>query len=177
MWYYTREGQAVFGNSYGKHYTTISSMFVESAALYAICSILLLATYAIQHPINQIWFGLSPSVQMIANYLIIYRVADGRAWSSEMFTKATGTISSIGFHTDPSYHDAAMTGSSEPASPTAVSHSQPRAAGDPFRSLGNIDDGASSRSKVDEISKSLEGSGQSDTQNGRVVSWVSKETV
>lgn len=64
MWYYTREGQAVFGNSYGKHYTTISSMFIESAALYAICSILLLATYAIQHPINQIWFGLSPSVQV-----------------------------------------------------------------------------------------------------------------
>lgn len=174
MWFYQREGRAVFGQSYGKHYASISAMFIESAALYAICSILLLATYAIQHPINQIWFGLSPSVQMIANYLIIYRVADGRAWSSEMFTKATGVVSSIAFDSNASYNDTPSRNNSEPTTTTVVSDS--RAYSVPLQTLGIVDDGVSSRSKVDDSSKvSVERS--SVHTKSRVISWVQKEEV
>ncbi|KAI0060430.1 hypothetical protein BV25DRAFT_961919 [Artomyces pyxidatus] len=69
------------------HYTSASTIFIESAALYAVSSLLLLVTYSIGNPINQIFLGLSPSVQMIANYLIIYRVAKGRAWSTDLRTE------------------------------------------------------------------------------------------
>ncbi|KAI0079051.1 hypothetical protein K474DRAFT_724371 [Panus rudis PR-1116 ss-1] len=88
LWYYKREGRAVFGRGYGRHYTSILTIFIESAALYSLVSILLLSTYAVQHPINQIWLGLSPAVQMTATYLIIYRVAEGKAWNTEMFSRS-----------------------------------------------------------------------------------------
>ncbi|KAK7680852.1 hypothetical protein QCA50_016162 [Cerrena zonata] len=71
-----RRGQAVFGSAYGDHYGSISSIFVESAAIYCLCSTILLITYAMDHPINQIWLAIGPAVQNICNYLIIYRVIE-----------------------------------------------------------------------------------------------------
>lgn len=62
---YRQKGRNIFGQAYGQHYGSISTMFIESAALYTICSILLLATYATGHPINQIWLGISPAVQVV----------------------------------------------------------------------------------------------------------------
>ncbi|KAH8101560.1 hypothetical protein BXZ70DRAFT_933862 [Cristinia sonorae] len=76
-------GKAIFGDQYGRHYTSVSAIFIESAALYCLFSILLLITYALGHPVNQIWLGLSPAVQMLSSYLIIYRVVEGRAWNSD----------------------------------------------------------------------------------------------
>ncbi|KAF7431157.1 hypothetical protein PC9H_006877 [Pleurotus ostreatus] len=98
IWGYQRQGRSVFGKSFGQHYTSISTVFVESAAMYTIVSILLLATYSIGHPINQIFLGVSPSVQMVANYLIIYRVAQGRAWTSDtLLAKGGNTSAPIAF--------------------------------------------------------------------------------
>lgn len=102
MYYYRRHGRSVFGSQYGKHYTSISTMFVESASLYCICAILLLGTYIVQNPINQIWLGLSPSIQIIANNMIIYRVAEGRAWSSDVFTKSDFEVSNTSMAFDTS---------------------------------------------------------------------------
>ncbi|CAL1714268.1 unnamed protein product [Somion occarium] len=92
---YRRQGQEVLGQTYGKHYTSIATMFIESAALHSLCSFLLLITYALNHPINQIWLGLYPATQMISNYLIIYRVAQGRAWN----TDTLGELSTVVFET------------------------------------------------------------------------------
>lgn len=61
---YQRSSRVVLGSDYGKHYTSIWTMFVESAALYTICGILLLTTFGPGNPINQIWLGLAPSVQV-----------------------------------------------------------------------------------------------------------------
>lgn len=65
-----RRGREIFGDTYGKHYTSVSTMFIESAALYSIVSILLLPTYAVQHPIYQIWFGLAPAIQVRYAFLV-----------------------------------------------------------------------------------------------------------
>ncbi|KZT44035.1 hypothetical protein SISSUDRAFT_1057041 [Sistotremastrum suecicum HHB10207 ss-3] len=62
-------------------YTFTKAIFVESAAMYSIIGFLLMVTFAIGHPINQIWLGIAPSVQLIANYLIVYRVENGGAWN------------------------------------------------------------------------------------------------
>ncbi|KAI0042688.1 hypothetical protein FA95DRAFT_1682387 [Auriscalpium vulgare] len=76
----------VLGGTVGRRYTSLMTVFVESAALYAVSSLLLLVTYSVGHPINQIFLGLSPAVQVIANYLIIYRIARGQAWSTGTLT-------------------------------------------------------------------------------------------
>ncbi|CAL1697608.1 unnamed protein product [Somion occarium] len=93
-----KRGQAVFGSSYGDHYGSISSIFIESAAIYSICSTILLITYAMNHPINQIWLAIGPAVQNICNYLIIYRVIQGRAWKPDTFT-SKATLTSMVFDT------------------------------------------------------------------------------
>jgi len=92
MSFHQRRGREIWGDKYGKHYGSISTIFIESAALYSIVSILLLVTYALNNPINQIWLGLSPSVQMVSSYLIIYRVVSGRAWTSETLTAKSGSM-------------------------------------------------------------------------------------
>ncbi|THV07197.1 hypothetical protein K435DRAFT_710547 [Dendrothele bispora CBS 962.96] len=75
-------------------YNLVSTMFIESAALYSIFSFLLLVTFALGHPISQIWLGLTPAVQKICSYLIIFRVARGRSWdTSTRATQASGTVS------------------------------------------------------------------------------------
>jgi len=77
------KGRLIFGEEYGNHYTSVSTIFIESAALYCLFAILLLITYALGNPINQIWLGISPAMQMLSTYLIIYRVVDGRAWTRD----------------------------------------------------------------------------------------------
>jgi hypothetical protein len=74
---YRRRGQTAFG--YGLSDISFNAIFIESAALYSLVSMLVVVTFSIGHPISQIWLGISPSVQVIANYLIVYRVAQGRA--------------------------------------------------------------------------------------------------
>ncbi|THH32606.1 hypothetical protein EUX98_g1576 [Antrodiella citrinella] len=75
------KSRLIFGKQYDAHYTSMSTIFIESAATYCLFAILLLITYAIGNPINQIWLGLSPAMQMFSTYLIIYRVVSGRAWT------------------------------------------------------------------------------------------------
>ncbi|KAJ7658455.1 hypothetical protein B0H17DRAFT_1213202 [Mycena rosella] len=65
------------------HYLSIATIFVESAALYSVFAILFLITYATDEPTNQIWLSVASAAQEIAGYLIIYRLADGRAWQSD----------------------------------------------------------------------------------------------
>ncbi|KAH8101223.1 hypothetical protein BXZ70DRAFT_117570 [Cristinia sonorae] len=104
MWFHQRQGRKLFGPNYGQHYTSISNMFIESAALYCINSILLLATFITGHPINQIWVGIAPSVQMVSSYLIIYRVAQGRAWDvNTTHQTKTHALTSLAFSTGPTY--------------------------------------------------------------------------
>lgn len=91
-----RQNQAVFGKRSASHYSSIWKMFMESAALYSILSILLLATFATNSPVQQLFLGLLPSVQSVSDYLIIYLLADGRAYNSTPTDKLT-TVPGIEF--------------------------------------------------------------------------------
>ncbi|KAJ6584721.1 hypothetical protein B0H19DRAFT_1015368 [Mycena capillaripes] len=96
--YHQRSMTAILGPGHRSSglYAMVTSMFIESAALYAIDSILLLVTFGLGHPINQIWLGLSPSIQKISSYLIIYRVAQGQDWNSTVKTANTTTTTRSG---------------------------------------------------------------------------------
>jgi hypothetical protein len=64
IWYYQKSVEAAVGSDYAVHYTTVTTMFVESAAIYTVVSLLLVVTFSVGNPINQIWLGIAPSVQV-----------------------------------------------------------------------------------------------------------------
>ncbi|KAI0797509.1 hypothetical protein C8Q75DRAFT_4286 [Abortiporus biennis] len=75
---------------YGKPYLSIATIIVESAAIYSVFAILFLITYAVNDPVNQTFIAVSQASQQIATYLIIYRLADGRAWGSNTIAPRKG---------------------------------------------------------------------------------------
>ncbi|KAJ7457007.1 hypothetical protein FB451DRAFT_1047754 [Mycena latifolia] len=66
IWYHQRAMKALFGNdhTHSQPYQLLLTMFVESGALFSIVSILLLVTFAVGNPINQIWLGVPPAMQV-----------------------------------------------------------------------------------------------------------------
>ncbi|KAJ7496731.1 hypothetical protein FB451DRAFT_201973 [Mycena latifolia] len=75
-----------------RHYISLGTVIVESAALYSVFSVLFLVTYAIGNPTNQIWLGVASAAQQIANLLIIYRLAEGSAWQQDTLSSKTAPI-------------------------------------------------------------------------------------
>ncbi|KAF8808158.1 hypothetical protein BYT27DRAFT_7097781 [Phlegmacium glaucopus] len=78
---YRRRVIATLAPEHGKHYVSLATIMIESAALYSAFALLFIITYALNNPINQIFLGVASSAQQIASYLIIYRLAEGRAWN------------------------------------------------------------------------------------------------
>ncbi|TBU26636.1 hypothetical protein BD311DRAFT_789690 [Dichomitus squalens] len=66
-----------------KRYLSVATLVIESAALYSLFAIAFLISYALEKPVNQVLLGFTQASQQVATYLIIYRVADGKAWSSK----------------------------------------------------------------------------------------------
>jgi len=77
---YRRELQTLLPEDRAWHYVSVSAIMVESAALYSVLALAFIVSYAVNHPINQIFLGSASSAQQIAGYLIIYRLAEGKAW-------------------------------------------------------------------------------------------------
>lgn len=72
IWYYQRSVESAIGGDFAVHYTSITTMFVESAAIYSVTSLLLLITFTLGNPINQIWLGIAPSVQVTGYTLVFF---------------------------------------------------------------------------------------------------------
>ncbi|KAF9254103.1 hypothetical protein L218DRAFT_1055665 [Marasmius fiardii PR-910] len=88
---YRKRSQGSLSDDHASSYLSLATIFIESAALYSVCSFVFLITYAVNTPANQIMFAVASSAQQIAGYLIIYRVANGRAWTHDT-VKQTMTI-------------------------------------------------------------------------------------
>ncbi|KAI9066559.1 hypothetical protein FKP32DRAFT_1673883 [Trametes sanguinea] len=89
---YRRTHLAHLPAAHAQQYLSLATLIIESAALYSVFAIAFLVSYAINAPINQLWLGFASAAQPIAAYLIIYRVADGTAWTRE--TMETQTLTS-----------------------------------------------------------------------------------
>ncbi|KAF8634971.1 hypothetical protein AX15_000694 [Amanita polypyramis BW_CC] len=76
---------------YAKHYLSLATIVVESAALYSVFALAFIISYAANNPINQIFLTLASTCQQVAGYLIILRLAQGRAWGSDTLTETTIT--------------------------------------------------------------------------------------
>ncbi|KAF9259321.1 hypothetical protein L218DRAFT_1059462 [Marasmius fiardii PR-910] len=80
---YRKYSRGSLADDHSSGYLSLATIFIESAALYSVCSFVFLITYAVNNPANQIMFAVESSAQQIAGYMIIYRVANGRAWTHE----------------------------------------------------------------------------------------------
>ena len=89
----------VLGSSHGSQYTSIAAMIVESAAIYSVFSICFLIPFALNSSISQIFLQALGQVQTSSTLLIIFRVAQGKGWSSKAqstFLSEMGTASASG---------------------------------------------------------------------------------
>ncbi|KAF9479417.1 hypothetical protein BDN70DRAFT_692120 [Pholiota conissans] len=95
---YRRKAMKTLPQGHATHYFSLAAIFVESAALYSIVALTFIVSYALNNPINQIFLALASSAQQIAGYLIIYRLAEGRAWNQGTFASHDGKLPSLQFH-------------------------------------------------------------------------------
>jgi len=82
----------ILGAEHGSQYIGIASMIVESAALHAVLSLLFLIPDAIGHPLSIIFLQTLMPDQVLASLLIIFRVARGKAWSSDTSGKVMSSL-------------------------------------------------------------------------------------
>lgn len=81
LWQSKVQLRTVMGDGYGKHYNLISTVFVESAFMNAVCSILLLASALCGHvnltPMAStfpIWLAITPAVQVSSMFFIVLTI-------------------------------------------------------------------------------------------------------
>ncbi|KAH7928341.1 hypothetical protein BV22DRAFT_1044714 [Leucogyrophana mollusca] len=89
--YHRRRISRVLGPGHGALYTSFAAMIVESAAVYSVVSLLYLIPYAVNSPLANAFMQILGEAQIIAPLLIIYRVAEGKAWSQNHTTQALAT--------------------------------------------------------------------------------------
>ncbi|KAI0756150.1 hypothetical protein C8Q80DRAFT_1071327, partial [Daedaleopsis nitida] len=93
---YRRTHLAHLPREHAEQYLSLATLIVESAALYSAFAVAFLVSYGLNKPINQIWLGFAQAAQQVATYLIIYRVADGTAWTKK--TMDSATLTTMDFH-------------------------------------------------------------------------------
>ncbi|TFK35722.1 hypothetical protein BDQ12DRAFT_668349 [Crucibulum laeve] len=94
---YRRRISKVFGPTHCSDYTSIIAMLVESAALVAIFDLFFLISFSLHSASGYIAFQMWIQVQSITPLLIIFRVAQGTAWSNST-TQMTAQATSLHFN-------------------------------------------------------------------------------
>lgn len=97
LFQYRYEMTRSLGKAHGKYYTSVAAMLVESASLYAACSLLFLVPYVLNHPLQNIFMQVLSQVQIIAPLLVIFRVASGHGLTSTSLK----TDAHVSFTTNP----------------------------------------------------------------------------
>ncbi|KAF5385154.1 hypothetical protein D9615_001082 [Tricholomella constricta] len=77
---YRRSVMETLPEDHAREYVSLVTIIIESASLYSVFALIFLVTYAANQPVNSVFLTVASFTQQIANYLIIYRLAQGRAW-------------------------------------------------------------------------------------------------
>lgn len=92
--YHRNRVSNVLGQGHGSVYWNFSTMIIESAAIYAICSLLYIVPYAVGSPMANAFMQILGMAQGTAPLLIIYRVSEGKSWTSSV-SQNTSTSASL----------------------------------------------------------------------------------
>jgi len=101
LFMYRRSILRVLPEEHGRDYVSLATIVVESAALYSVFALIFVITFATNNPLSQIFLSIASAAQQIAGYLIIFRLADGRAWNKN--TLSTQALPSINFRPVPNH--------------------------------------------------------------------------
>lgn len=64
LYQYRRMVTSTLPAEYARHYVTLGTVFVESAALYSVFALTFLITYAVNNPINQVFLSVAQATQV-----------------------------------------------------------------------------------------------------------------
>ncbi|KAH8809647.1 hypothetical protein DL96DRAFT_1717163 [Flagelloscypha sp. PMI_526] len=84
------------GNGYGGNYTSIASIIIESAGFHALLALLFIIPYGIGSSVAIVFLPLLMPDQCLASLLIIFRVAQGQAWTTNTSTAVMRTTNGSG---------------------------------------------------------------------------------
>ncbi|KIJ58457.1 hypothetical protein HYDPIDRAFT_34160 [Hydnomerulius pinastri MD-312] len=97
LYIHKKELERVLGRGVETPYTSITTILVESAAIYGIWSFVVIILYAEGNPGQVIMLGSLSQIQIIAPLLIILWIARGKAWSN----RTQAALSTIQFAAAP----------------------------------------------------------------------------
>ncbi|VDB94881.1 unnamed protein product [Peniophora sp. CBMAI 1063] len=82
--------------AYAKHYLSLATALVESAALYSVFAVAFLVSYAVDSGLDQVFLAVAQAAQQVSAYMIVYRLANGMAWeTTTLANDLTSTISAL----------------------------------------------------------------------------------
>jgi len=85
---YRRRVQSVLGAHHVAHYTNVVAILVESASLFSAFLILFMVPFALNYPLAFVFIQGIGQMQTVSSLLIVFRVATGKAWTSDTTTQA-----------------------------------------------------------------------------------------
>ncbi|TFK35715.1 hypothetical protein BDQ12DRAFT_611226 [Crucibulum laeve] len=91
LFIHRRHLSRLLGSPNASPYTAIITILVESAALVVLCDIFFLISFALNSWTGNIGFQIWIQIQTIGPLLIIFRVGQGSAWSTETGRVSTQT--------------------------------------------------------------------------------------
>ncbi|KAJ6500148.1 hypothetical protein C8R47DRAFT_284047 [Mycena vitilis] len=77
------------GTEHGAQYVSLAAMVFESAAIYSLFSLLFLVPFIMKQPLSQLFIQALSPVQIMSTLLIIFRIAQGKAWSNSTIVTAS----------------------------------------------------------------------------------------
>ncbi|KAF8997019.1 hypothetical protein BDQ17DRAFT_1391962 [Cyathus striatus] len=80
---YRRRLLNTLGGEHGTVYLSVTTILIESAALYAMFSLMFLIPFGLKSAFANIMLQALSEIQIVASLLIIYRVAQGKAWNHD----------------------------------------------------------------------------------------------
>ncbi|OJA17259.1 hypothetical protein AZE42_03037 [Rhizopogon vesiculosus] len=93
--FHRRRISTVLSPAHGVIYASFAAIIVESASIYSICSLLYLIPYALNSTIAYAFMQILGEAQIIAPLLIIYRVAEGKGWTTHSAPVNSATSDTI----------------------------------------------------------------------------------
>ncbi|KAJ7595070.1 hypothetical protein C8J56DRAFT_776195 [Mycena floridula] len=93
--------KSALGPDYGTQYLSLSTMIVESAALYSIFSLLFLIPFILGNAVSEVFLQALGPVQTVSSFLIVSRVTQGKAWNANISAQGASN-----FNTSANYNIA-----------------------------------------------------------------------
>ncbi|KAH9840967.1 uncharacterized protein C8Q71DRAFT_701436 [Rhodofomes roseus] len=78
---YRHHVKNVLGAHHANFYANVVAIFVESAVLYSVFALTFLITFGLNNQVSDFFLNYVNNIQAISSFLIIYRVATGKAWT------------------------------------------------------------------------------------------------